>query len=378
MIFARILSALVLLATLSVAHAEEKLPPTYPDAEAGKHAGEMAAVTGKVVAVSKSAKGTTYLNFGARFPRQTFSGMVLARDEEKVGDVTTYEGKVVTITGRIELSQDQKAQIAISAASQIKVAEPSETPAPVPPSPVGAPMPAVPAPPSAPKPVETKKIVLGANWSSPTQGGAMTRKDLALLFGGAGAASESVEGDPSVMLFADVPFLSPLAAARKLLQLDGVTPSVAKVTSPGLPLGSFSAHAFSGVFAGGFNRLYLIADNANQVVSILLVDENTRQRTSDIADSMGYHTYNFIGGRVKGTGDLVVKHQLATGTPRGLVVVESMLIDPHDGDAPAKPGPAGKTTATTRAARTGKVMERSRWFVPETLVNLILRCVGNR
>ena len=61
-----------------------------------------------------------------------------------------------------------------------------------------------------------------------------------------------------------------------------------------------------------------------------------------------------------------------------LVVVESMLIDPNDGETPAKPGPTGKTAATSRTTRTGKVMERSRWFVPETLVNLILRCVGNR
>lgn len=383
MSFARTL--LVLLAALSIASAQEKALPVYPDSEAGKHAGEEAAVTGKVVAVSKSAKGTTFLNFGDRFPRQTFSGVVLVRDAEKVGDVKAFEGKVVTLTGRIELSQEQKPQMVISAPSQIKLADPGETPAPAPPSPTLVPMPApsattppAAAPPSTPKPAETKKIALGANWSSATQGGEMMRKDLALLFGGAGAASESAEGDPSVVLFADVPFLSPLAVARKRLQLDSSTPSVTKVTSPGLPLGSFSAHAFSGVFAGGFNRLYLITDNANQVVSVLLVDENTRQRTSDLADSMGYHTYNFIGGRVKGSNELVVKHQLATSAPRGVAVVESMLIDPDDRAAPAKPSTTTRTAPASRTARTGKVMERSRWFVPEPVVNLILRCVGNR
>ena len=376
---------LVLLAALPIAAAQEKTLPTYPDSDAAKHAGEEAVVTGKVVAVSKSAKGTTYLNFGDRFPRQTFSGMVLARDAENVGDMKTYEGKAVTVTGRIELSQDQKAQIVITAPTQIKLAEPGETPAPAP-SPASAPMPAAssppppapPVPPSPPKAAETRKIVLGANWNSRSQGGEMTRKDLALLLGGAGAASESVEGDPTVLLFGDVPFLAPLAAARKSLQLEGITPSVTKVTTPGLPLGSFSAHAFSGIFSGGYNRLYLITDNANQVVSILLVDETTRQRTSDVADSMGYHTYNFIGGRVKGTGELVVKHQLTTGAPRGVVVVESMLIDPNDSEVPAKSTTTTKTTKTARPPRTGKVMERSRWFVPVPVVNLILRCVGNR
>ena len=107
------LAALLAFAAPLFSQAPQKPIPIYPEAEAGKHAGEEAGITGKVIAVSKSAKGTTYLNFGDRFPRQTFSGVVLTRDEEKVGDVKSYEGKVVTITGRIELSPDQKPQILI-------------------------------------------------------------------------------------------------------------------------------------------------------------------------------------------------------------------------------------------------------------------------
>lgn len=369
---------------MPLASAQQKSPPAYNATDAGQHAGEEAAVTGKVVAVAKSAKGTTYLNFGDRFPRQTFSGVVLMRDEEKVGDVKIYEGKVVTITGRIELSPDKKPQILISAPAQIKLADASAAPAstsaavtPPMPAPAAAPAPvaALTAPP-APIPAETKKIVLAQNWSSSPQGGEMTRKDLAALFGDQGTASESLDGDPSILLFADVPFLAPLAVAKKRLQLEGASASVLRVACPGLPLGSFSAHTFSGIFAGGFNRLTLVTDNADQVVSVLLVDETPRQRTSDITDTAGYHTYNFIGGRVKGTNDLVIKHQIALGGPAGVVFVESMLIDPNDGNPPAKSS-SSRTTTTSRS-RTGKVMERSRWFVPKPVVNLILRCVGGR
>lgn len=377
-------SLCLLLAPL--ASAQQKALPAYTETEAGQHEGEEAAVTGKVVTVAKSAKGTTYLNFGDRFPRQTFSGVVLTRDEEKVGDVKVYEGKVVTITGRIELSPDKKPQIVISAPTQIKLADattaPASTSAATPPMPAttAAPAPVPPVAslttPPAPIPAGTKKIVLAQSWNSSPQGGEMVRKDLAALFGDQGSASESVDGDPSVVLFGDVTFLMPIAAAKKRLQLEGASASVLRVACPGLPLGSFSAHTFNGVFVGGFNRLTLVTDNADQVVSVLLVDENPRQRTSDTTDTSGYHAYNFIAGRVKGTNDLVIKHQIAPGGPAGVVYVESMLIDPNDGNPPSKTS-SSRTTTTSRS-RTGKVMERSRWFVPKPVVNLILRCVGGR
>ena len=377
----RLLSTAALLSVVLAPLAPALQAATYPDTEAAQHAGEEATVTGKVVTVAKSGKGTTYLNFGDRFPRQIFSGVVLTRDEAKVGDLKIYEGKVVAITGRIELSPDQKPQIVISAPTQIKLAEgatPSVTSATTSPMPAPAPIPPVAAltPPPASVPAGTKKIALALNWSSSPQGGEMVRKDLAALFGDQGTASESVDGDPSILLFADVPFLAPLAVAKKRLQLEGASASVLRVATPGIPLGSFTAHTFAGVYAGGFNRLTLVTDNADQVVSILLVDEMPRQRTSDLTDTTGYHAYNFIAGRVKGTNELVIKHQIAPGGPAGVVYVESMLIDPTDGNPPSKS--SSSRTSTTSRSRTGKVMERSRWFVPKPVVNLILRCVGGR
>ena len=386
---ARIISVAALLTAAAppAARAQEKPVPAFTGAEAAAHAGEEAAVTGKVVAVSKSAKGTTYLNFGDRFPRQTFSGVVLARDEAKVGDVKPFEGKVVTITGRIELSPDNKPQIVVSAPEQIKLAEPGDAPPPLP-KPAATPMPATPAPTpqpqsaATPKPAELKKIALAPNWSGTAQGGEMTRKDLALLFAGQGAAGEIAEGDPSVVLFADVTFLAPLAVAKKRLQLDRAAESIAKVTCPGLPAGSFTAHTFSGIFVGGFNRLHLVTDLADQVVSVLLVDENPRQRSPEVTDTAGYHAYNFISGRTKGTNELVIKHEVAKGAAPGVVMVDSMLIDPHEGEPAGKPAPGARTPAkgasNSRTPRSGKVLERSRWIVPVPVVNLILRCVGNR
>ena len=387
------LSLLAGLLALSLPHpsrAQTKSLPTFTDADAAAHAGAEATVTGKVTAVTKSKGGTSYLNFGDRFPRQTFSGVVLVRDQEKVGDLKAYEGQSVTISGKIELSPDQKPQIVISKPEQIKLAEPG---APAPAAPAGekppatsAPMPAAPAPaaPNAalPKSANARKIVLAQNWASAPQTGAMTRKDLAMLFSGQGTAADASAADASILVYQDIPFLTPLAEARKRLKLDSSTPSKAKVTCPGLPFDSFSAYAFSGVFEGGYNRLYLVTDNADQLVSALVVDENSRQRTRELDDSFGYHTYNFINNRVKGTNDLIIRHEIATATRPGVVTVESTLIDPNDG-APASssrpsPRPSSTAKATTRTSRDGKVLERSRWFVPVPVVHLILRSLGSR
>ncbi len=398
------LGALLGLTTPLSSHAQDK--PHYTETEAAKHVGEEATVTGKVVAVSKSGKGTTYLNFGDRFPRHVFSGVVLARDEAAAGDMKQYEGKTVAVTGRIDLSQDEKPQIMISKPEQIKLAEDAPPP-PAAPAPMPAPAPPaatpVPQAPSAPPPVVNvappmpkaalpatptvpevvKKIALAPNWNSPVQGGELTRKDLATIFGTQGSASTSTEGNPMIEVYPEVPFLLPLAQAKKRLNLESITPSKTKVACPGLPVGSFSAYGFAGIFPGGFNHLYLVTDNADQVVSVLTVDENSRQRTPELTDTGGFHTYNFINLRVKGTNDLIIKHVVATEAPAGVVIVDSMLVDPHDAENPppktgSKTGTSGSKTSGARGPRTGKVMERSRWYVPQPVVNLILRCVSGR
>ena len=236
--------------------------------------------------------------------------------------------------------------------------------------------------PATPPPVAAaaRKIVLAAGWNSASGGGEMTRKDLATVFSGKGKASDSPDADPAIIVYPEVPLLTPLAEAKKRLKLEGANVAKIKVTCPGLPAGSLSAQAFTGVFEGGYNKLILVTDNGDQVVSVQLVDETPRQRTPEITDLAGYHTYNFISSRVKGANSLVIKHEVADAAP-GVVVVDSALVDPTDNDdsrAGGKPAGKGFTRTPSRGPRTGKVLERSRWFVPVPLLNLILRCVGTR
>ncbi len=394
-------SVLLACAALTAA-GQEKALPRYLDIAAAEHAGEAAIVTGKVIAVTKSKNGTTYLNFGDRFPRQIFSAVVLTRDEAAVGDVKQFEGKAVTVTGKIELSPDKKPQIVLRAPGQVAVVAEAgaagDTDSPAMPADAkkdgatpGSPAPGSPATPPAAAPAApaaaqkqpsapARKIALAAGWDSPAQSGEMTRKDLATVFAGHGKASDGAAGDAAIRVYADIPYLAPLAEAKKRLKLEGMTSTKTKVTCPGLPIGSFSSNSFSGVFEGGYNRLCLITDLADQLVSVQFVEDTPRQRSKEVTDLFGFHTYNFVSARTKGTDNLIIKHEIVEGTP-GVVVVESILVNPND---PENAPPAKSTSRSSgsssksRKPRTGDVMEMSRWLVPAPVVQLILRCAEGR
>jgi len=373
--------------------AQEKALPQYPDSAAAEHAGEEAVVTGKVVAVSKAQGGTTYLNFGDRFPRQTFSAVVLPRDEANVGDVKQFEGKTVAVAGRIEMLAGKKPQIVVREPGKIALVEnagkepaasAAPAPKPTPPAPASTTAKLVPpAPPISPatKPSApaARKIVLARDWDSPAQGGALTRKDLATVFAGRGAGNVSTDADAPIVMWAGIPYLTPLAEVKKRLKLEGASVNKTKVATPGLPLGSFWNHTFSGVFEGGYNRLCLITDLTDQLVSVQLVEDSPRMRSKEITNTFGFHTYNFVSGRSKGAEALVIKHEVVDGPP-GVVVVESTLINPNDREDSPPPKPT-KTVSGQKKIRkpsTGEVMEMSRWIVPVPIVQLIMTCAEGR
>ena len=51
---------------------------TYTDREAAAHVGQTATVVGTVASVFRSKGGNVYVNFGADYPRQTFTAVALA------------------------------------------------------------------------------------------------------------------------------------------------------------------------------------------------------------------------------------------------------------------------------------------------------------
>ena len=83
------------------------------------HIGERVSVSGLVVAVFVSKRGNVFLNFGDKYPNQTFTGWVpagmpLASDPS----LKLLQGKTVKITGVIELYRG-KPEIRITSKDQI-------------------------------------------------------------------------------------------------------------------------------------------------------------------------------------------------------------------------------------------------------------------
>ena len=94
--------------------------PTVKDSEAAQYVGKNVEVRGLVVAVYTSKKGNTFLNFGGKYPKQTFTGYIPA-GSELAGDrwTVTLQGNVIGITGTVELYQG-KPEIKVMSRSQIK------------------------------------------------------------------------------------------------------------------------------------------------------------------------------------------------------------------------------------------------------------------
>src|SRR5258707_12402315 len=89
--------------------------------EAAAHVNEWATVEGVVAKVFTSKSGNTFLNIGAAYPNQTFTGSIPpASPVSKSPVLCDIEGKKGKIIGRIKVNQG-KPEIRINPASQLEM-----------------------------------------------------------------------------------------------------------------------------------------------------------------------------------------------------------------------------------------------------------------
>jgi DNA/RNA endonuclease YhcR with UshA esterase domain len=99
---------------------EAQTATVIPANEAVAHVNEWATVEGVVARVFTSKSGNTFLNIGATYPNQTFTGWIPpASPVSKSPILSDIEGKHVKITGRIEIYRG-KPEIRINAAEQVE------------------------------------------------------------------------------------------------------------------------------------------------------------------------------------------------------------------------------------------------------------------
>jgi DNA/RNA endonuclease YhcR with UshA esterase domain len=111
----------VLFTTWFASFAFAQVATVIPDTQAAEHIGQRVTVEGTVVKVFTSRAGNTFLNFGAAYPKQTFTGRVpkdspVAEAPELLG----FQGKKVKITGTVEIYRG-KPEIRIMSLDQIAV-----------------------------------------------------------------------------------------------------------------------------------------------------------------------------------------------------------------------------------------------------------------
>ncbi|HEY5893435.1 MAG TPA: OB-fold nucleic acid binding domain-containing protein [Chthoniobacterales bacterium] len=88
-----------------------------PD-EASKHVGEHSTVTGVISQITTTAKGTTFINFGGRYPNHVFTAVIFRKDRDMF-DSLPAEGAVISVSGNIALYKG-KPEIILTHQEQIQ------------------------------------------------------------------------------------------------------------------------------------------------------------------------------------------------------------------------------------------------------------------
>jgi DNA/RNA endonuclease YhcR with UshA esterase domain len=115
----RLFVAILALLLCAIAARADK-PIVIKDSESIQYVGKEVEVRGRVVSVTTSPLGTTFINFGGDYPNQTFAGFIAAGSTIATDQrLTMIQGKTISITGTIRL-RDGKPEIEIVSADQIK------------------------------------------------------------------------------------------------------------------------------------------------------------------------------------------------------------------------------------------------------------------
>lgn len=223
-------------------------------------------------------------------------------------------------------------------------------------------------------------LTLDKSWDTPMQGGTNTMDDLAKLFSTVAKSSVKLAADDQIVVYEGIRYLTPIQQAFTALNLGQRLPSKVLVACPGFPRNSFYYYAVDGRFEDGFNRMYLVVDRADQLVSVQLVEESPRGSAQSWGSDADWHTYNFVNARSKSSSTVTVRHRIH------LAVGSEWFINNYGNLA----YPLNRKTTDWTALRLDSWLlaygprgstykmepkERVSWFVPRPIVELILTCV---
>lgn len=106
--------------TVSVRAEDATVLPTVTPQETAAQEGKEVRVKGVVDGQKTTSKGSTYLNFGGRYPNQIFSCVLRSKDFPD--GVPSFEGKEVEVTGLIKMYEG-KPSMDIKSMDKIRVVD---------------------------------------------------------------------------------------------------------------------------------------------------------------------------------------------------------------------------------------------------------------
>jgi hypothetical protein len=237
---------------------------------------------------------------------------------------------------------------------------------------------APPPPTIAPAPAAGRKgLKLAEAWqtqiSTSSGGHSAALADLHLLLSSYGQPEIDLEPHPEMEIYPGIKYLAPLGDAEKVLfGSSRPTRSSTKLAAPGFPDGLFIVSY--DVKLGIYNRLYLVHDRDQQVVSLELVSESALY----VPPSPPFHLlevkfrmFDYVNDRIKAQADMVIDTRVHDQRGRGYLIVNTTGTRgqfwkrdiPHPGVV-SKPSPSGV-----------KPRQTTTWYVPKPIINLILYCV---
>jgi hypothetical protein len=240
-------------------------------------------------------------------------------------------------------------------------------------------------PPSTPAPPDngSKGIMLEKGWDNPVQGGSRTMEDLGYAFAGAAEPNANLSPDSSIIIYPGISYLMPANATWSALHLQNKPLSKNPIACPGLPRGSLWYYAVDGQFEGHYNRMYVVVDRGDQVVSMQLVDEAPKTGPAFVPDRTEFSTYNFINTRTKGKPDLRIEYHLSTLSGTGWVAFRAGATGGKQSPQFGKAFRLDSTLISTDVPRSRtnhfgsglRPLEDVRWYVPKPMIELILYCI---
>jgi DNA/RNA endonuclease YhcR with UshA esterase domain len=91
------------------------------DSAAASHVGQTVTVEGMVASVHVARSGTTFLNFGAAYPNQTFTAVIFQSAASRFPNVKQWDGRRVRVSGEVRLYRG-KPEIVLDAPAQLVAA----------------------------------------------------------------------------------------------------------------------------------------------------------------------------------------------------------------------------------------------------------------